>query len=121
MWRPGGGPSKLTWRRIQILVDHLPPESACKTAGREEMDPADLAALPAPSGHGPWSQVEMRLADLYDQLSWLIYATYHAQGGKPKRPKPYPRPGVADDRRKRRVTPEGVAYLQRLRQRHGAA
>lgn len=111
----------MTWRLLQVLVDHLPPESACKTAVRDETDPAELAALPKPSGHGPWSAVEMRLADLYDQLSWLIYATYHSQGGKPKKPKPLPRPGVVDKGKPRKVTPEGIDYLQRLRGRQGAA
>lgn len=106
---------------MQTLVDHLPPESASKTAARDEMDPAELAALPKPDGHGPWSAVEMRLADIIDQLSWLIYATYHAQGGKPKKPTPVPRPGVKDTKQPRKATPEGLAYLQRLRTNRGAA
>lgn len=121
MWRKGGGPSRLTWRRVQTLVDHLPPESASKTAARDEMDPAELAALPKPAGHGPWSAVEMRLADIIDQLSWVVYAVYHSQGGKPKKPQPFPRPGVKDAKVPRRDTPEGVAYLQRLRRNRGAA
>lgn len=121
MYRPGGGRSRLTWRLLKVLVDYLPAESACKTAARDEMDPADLAALPSPAGHGPWSGVELRLADLYDQLAWVIYAIYHAQGGKPKKPEPFPRPGVETKRnpQKRVVTEEGLAYLERLRRQRG--
>lgn len=85
------------------------------------MGPTDLAEAKArePVGHGPWSHTDLLLGDVLDRLSWVIYAVYHSQGGKPKKPEPYPRPGVAS--KKRRPTPEGVAYLQRLRQRRGAA
>lgn len=106
---------------VHDLIEHLPPESASKTAARDEADPADLARLPAPKGHGPWSAVEMRLADVIDQLSWVTYAIYHSQGGKPKRPKPYPRPGVADQNKPRQVGGRALAYLQRLRANRGAA
>jgi hypothetical protein len=106
---------------LRVLVDHLPPESATKTAAREELTPEDLAAMPAPSGYGPWSNVELRLADVHDALQWVIYAVYHSQGGKPKKPDPYPRPGVASKRQGRKVSAEGLAYLQRLRENRGAA
>lgn len=94
MYRAGGGKSGLTWRLLKDLVDHLPPESACKTAAREELTPAELAALPAPAGHGPWSHSEQLLAAIVDKLGWVVYGLYHSQGGRPGKPKPIPRPGV---------------------------
>jgi hypothetical protein len=123
VWRPGGGASRLTWRRLENLVSRLPPESATKTALRDEMSPEELAmelaaAREEQPGHGPWSRLELRVMALYDQLSWVIYAIYHAQGGKPDRPEPYPRPGVQPVSQP--ITPEGVAYLERLRQSNNA-
>lgn len=38
------------------------------------------------------------LANLYDRLGDLIQATIAAQGGKPPKVKPYPRPSTALDR-----------------------
>lgn len=111
----------MTWRRLRVLVEHLPPESATKTTARDTADPRELAALPAPDGYGPWSNTELRLADVYDALQWVVYAIYHAQGGKPRKPDPYPRPGVPDRRRRRRMSPAAAAYLARLRANRGAA
>jgi hypothetical protein len=115
--------SKLTHRHLQSLVDGLPAESATKTAVRDNTPAAQTRRLAAhtPQGHGPWSHTDLLLAHVIDELQWVIYAVYHAQGGKPKKPEPYPRPGVAAKNGTRQATPQGVAYLQRLRQRRGAA
>lgn len=88
MWRGG-----LTWRRLGVLVAHLPPESATKTALREALTDEQQASLPAPVGHGPWSQVELLLALVADRLAILSWQ----QGGDNSvpQPKPLPRPGVA--------------------------
>ncbi len=123
LYRPDGGASRLTWRRLQVLIDALPPESATKTAVRDST-PADVVealASHTPDGHGPWSHTDLLLAVVADQLAWLTYAVYHSRGGKPKKPEPYPRPGVVSKAVTRRVNPAGVAYLQRLRERRGAA
>lgn len=42
----------------------------------------------------------MHLAQLIDEMRWLRFAVYHAQGGKPKKPDQYPRPGVPLKRKK---------------------
>lgn len=110
----------MTWRRVETLVNGLPPESGCKTSARDEMTPEQAASLPKVDGHGPWSAVEMRLADIIDQLGWVIFATYAAQGGKPKKPAPFPRPGVKCKPRARPASPAGHAYLDQLRRNRGA-
>ena len=56
----------------------------------------------------------MHLGMVVDELRWLRYAVYHAQGGKPKKPHQYPRPGVAPTT-KRRLTAAGREYLSAMR------
>jgi hypothetical protein len=94
LWRGGGA---LTYRRLQVLLDHLPPESATMTALREEFTDDELSAMAKnaePSGHGPWSHPDLLLAGISDRLDWVIWAIFAVQGGKGDRPTPMPRPGV---------------------------
>lgn len=120
LWRPGGGASGLTWRRLRVLVDGLPAESDVKTAYRDAMSDAELAELAKEArGHGPWSATDYRIAAIRDDIHWLIFAVFAAAGGKPKQPDPTPRPGVPDKRR--RATPKGVQYLLALQRGHGVA
>ncbi len=124
MWRPGGGASRLTYRRLQVLIDGLPPESLSKTAARDglpEHELARLAKMPR-RGHGPWSHTDLLLGAIYDQLSWVIYAIPASQGGKPKKPVPLERPGVGAKKKPSRppLTTEGLAYIQEIRARHVA-
>lgn len=118
MWRPGGGASHLTYRRVQGFVDLLPPESATKSAARDDLGPerlAQLAEQQESTGYGPWSFTDFKLANLIDKLDWVIYAIYSAQGGRPKKPEPYPRPGVRPGGG-RPLTAEDVAYLEGIRE-----
>lgn len=120
LWRPGGGVSRLTYRRLQVLVDHLPPESATKTALRESIPEADrekLAKLPR-AGHGPWSQQEMLLAAVADRLAWVVYAVYAVHNAKPEQPSPIPRPGVST-RPRRQFTDAQYDHLRAMRRRPG--
>lgn len=110
----------MTYRELGVLIDHLPPESATTTAIRDGMTAEQLAALPAPAGHGPWSRTESLLADVCDRLEWVIYAVYAAQGGKPDKPKPMPRPGVAAETPKVPMSPEVWAHMEAMRNRPGA-
>jgi hypothetical protein len=111
----------LTWRRLALLIDRLPPESATKTAIRDAQG-AVVLAQQAKSGEtgddgwGSYSNTDMHLASLIDEIRWLRYAVYHAQGGKPKRPQQYPRPGVMPDKA-RKLAPAAQDYLTDLRQR----
>jgi hypothetical protein len=104
-----------------VLLEHLPGDSAYKTAVRDSLTEEQLAAyatLPR-QGHGPWSHEAMVLAAAVDQLQAIAYILIRSRGGEAKPPEPYPRPGVKA-RRSRRLTSEGHAYLQRLAANQGA-
>ena len=64
-------------RRVAVLLDRLPPGSVADA--RHEMS---------------WSYEAYLLAQLIDEVASLHYTTVRAHGGKPKRPKPFPRPGT---------------------------
>ncbi len=80
-------------------MNWLPPESAYKTALRDHLGPDALAKSNTNDGGdvrlGVFSQTDMHLGQIIDELRWTRYAIYHAQGGKPRKPSQYPRPGVA--------------------------
>lgn len=123
----------MTYRRVRVLIDRLPPESATKTAMRDSLSDAQLAAYmdehaedADEGGHGPLSRSDMVLFDIHDQLKWLEYAVYAAQGAKPTQPKPRPRPGLVDESDKQQHairakanSPAGIAYLNQIRDRRG--
>lgn len=106
----------MSWRRFRVVVEHLPIESAYKTALREA---TDLTELPPPDleHHGPWSQQELLLAAIFDRLGSLIWM--QSDGKKPP-PLPYPRPGVASSNVSP-INPAARAYLEYLEQHHGEA
>jgi hypothetical protein len=101
-----------------VLIDGLPPESLTKTAIRDSLtdEQLDAAESAEPEGHGPWSRLEHLTARVADLLAQVQHTLVLANGGKGKPPTPIPRPGVGPHRR--RLTPAGHAYLQRLRARH---
>jgi hypothetical protein len=107
VFRPGGGQSRLTFRRLLSLVEQLPPESRTKTAMRDDMDPHELAAhvgQPRP-GWGPWSHTDHLLAQIGERLDALQVTLVRVMTeAKPADPAPWPRPGV--------LTPEQLAELQ---------
>lgn len=108
LWRPGGGDARLTWRLVGNLIRHLPPESATKTALRNKMTAAEMqqASKTADPSQGQWSQVEMLIASGNDMLRWIAYILSAANGGKPKKPEPTPRPGVTKAKKRRELTPQ---------------
>ncbi len=64
---------------------------------RNTMTDAELAAYAKANKtkqHGSWSNVEYLLATIIDSLAMNEYAIYRAQGGKPRKPELFPRPGV---------------------------
>ena len=70
------------------FVMYLSPDSALK----QELD-----------GDNAWltgMHTDMLLAAIYDQLAAFQYVYMRANGGKPKKPKPTPRPGVSDGTQK---------------------
>jgi hypothetical protein len=87
---------RLSLRRLRVLIQHLPPESATKTALRNAAPPE---ALDRASGEyrpdmAPWSGVEVLLAGLKDEVRLLRFVTVAANGGKPPEFEPTPRPGI---------------------------
>lgn len=96
LWRPGGGTSRLTWRRLDVLIRGLPPESRTKTAIRDLVDPFELAESTGADrpGWGPHSRTDEGLARLGERLDRIIYTLYRVNGGKPAEPAPWRRPGV---------------------------
>jgi hypothetical protein len=120
LWRPNGGATRLTWRRVGVLIERLPPESALKTAIRDAQGAVTLARQAASedgdsdTGFGPYSNTDMHIAALIDEIRWLRHAIYHAQGAKPKKPHQYPRPGVMPVKT-RKISTAGRTHLAELR------
>jgi hypothetical protein len=112
----------LSWRRLGVVIEHLPPESATKTALRDELDDNDLTRLAnmPRRGHGPWSHAELLLAAVHDSVERLIYVQYQRAGVKNlKAPEPLSRPGVGSN--VRAINPAAKAYLEMVRARNAAA
>jgi hypothetical protein len=117
VWKPAAG---LTWRKVGVLIRHLPPESALMTAVRED-NPTPVQDRPAPVGFGAWSSEGMLLAACVDALNLLVWQTAtinRKEGSKPPpRPDPVRRPGVPETTG-RTISRAGFAYLERLRAEH---
>lgn len=122
LWRPGGGESRLTWRLLGNLIRHLPPESATKTALRNEMGDADLkqATQSGDPSEGQWSHSDMLIALLIDAVRMQTYVLAKVQTGKGKMPDPLPRPGVKPKGRKKRPKFSAAQREMMFARIHGA-
>ncbi|MEV0444016.1 hypothetical protein AB0I84_23830 [Streptomyces spectabilis] len=111
---------RLSMRRLRILIEHLPPESATKTAVRNALTPEEISA----AGEGrpdlaPWSSTETLLALVRDEIQILRVALVAVQTGQKLDFTPTPRPGIPPKsaQQKRRLTDEQRRALDpRLRQ-----
>jgi len=105
-----------------LLIDHLPPESATKTAVRNRLTANELkeAAGRRDAAEGSWSHVAMLLAEIIDELRASRHALIAGNGGKPGKMERYPRPGVSEGRRKRKTSAADLARLMQLRAEHAA-
>lgn len=95
----------MSWRRLGVLIRHLPNESATARAQVGEA--------------GRWSDTEYLLALVADGIAAGNWQRAVIAGAKPKPrpPKPIPRPGVVDGTRLGRtsLTPDEVkAFLHRF-------
>lgn len=116
----------LSFRRLRIIIDRLPEDSALWTEIRDEMSPEDLAehdeAVSSKRKHGRWSKTNLLLASIADRIAvntWQYVASKSPKGKAPPEPKPIPRPGVET----KTAGPMGSnqrAYLERLRRNRGA-
>jgi hypothetical protein len=122
LWRPGGGDAKLTWGRLRNLIRHLPPESATKTALRNELSDAEIKryAQQGDPSQGQWSHLEMLVASLLDAVRHLQVTVIRVNGGKAKLPDPTPRPGVRPRGRKRPANLSQGQLDALFRRIHGA-
>ena len=110
----------MSWRRLRVLIQHLPPESATWTALRNGMSDDDLAAQ-ADKGEpekGRWSQIEQLTASLLDATRRveyvLICANTEKKSQRPEPPKPTRRPGAKPLRPKTQLTEAGADFLFQL-------
>lgn len=112
----------MSWRRLRVLIQHLPPESATWTALRNAMPEADLAAQ-ADSGEpekGRWSQEEQLLAAVVDairRLEWvLICVNTDKKSKRPDPPEPLRRPGAGPRKKTAQLTDKSANRLFELLQ-----
>jgi hypothetical protein len=113
---PGSG---LTWRKLLVLVRHLPPESAVNTAIRNTMPESVMAR--AGAKHDPtkssWSALESLVALLIDEVRQQTWTYVQSKSEKRvARPTPIRRPGVGTARRERSIKLEAAQRMDpRLR------
>lgn len=92
----------MSWRRLRVLIQHLPPESHTMTALRNGMSEEELdeQAEPGAAKRARWSQLEQLVAVVADAVRRLEYVTIAAntdsKAARPDPPEPIPRPGVRD-------------------------
>lgn len=110
----------LSLRTLRTWIEHLPPESATKTAIRASIPQKDLEEH-TDEGRpdlAPWSGTETLLAAVKDEVIKLRLALIAVNGGKPGEFTPTPRPGIPPKRTQkyRRLTDAQRAALDpRLR------
>ncbi|HCA85775.1 MAG TPA: hypothetical protein DEQ61_09910 [Streptomyces sp.] len=110
----------MTWRRLRVLIQHLPPESHTMTALRNAL-PADEYERQAEGGEperGRWSVEMQMLAGITDSLRRLEYillvANSSGKGPKVKKPEPMRRPGVSGAAKKSALTEQSANTLFQL-------
>jgi hypothetical protein len=91
VYLPGGGPSRLTPRRVLALVEHPREGNPLWAAKAAETPPATDAEPGPPSWHG-WTFDRHLLAGIFDVLQ---FANYQRNHGKGPAPKPVIRPTTA--------------------------
>ncbi|GHD70124.1 hypothetical protein GCM10010317_076750 [Streptomyces mirabilis] len=111
---------EMSWRRLRVLIQHLPPESATMTALRNAMSDEELAEQ-ADKGEpekGRWSQQDLLLAVVADRLAELSHlyvgVNRNPKTAKPKPPEPIRRPGAKAPKAKARLSDEQAERLFHL-------
>lgn len=108
----------MSFRRLGVILRHLPVDSAYCAEIRDELTPEQLQAASSggdPSKHGRWSLEAMLGARNGDLLQLLLWQNGGNQG---KAPDPYPRPGVQSGPAP--ITDAGLEYLLKTRELRGA-
>jgi hypothetical protein len=111
----------MSWRRLRVLIQHLPPESHTMTALRNSLSDEELAeqADKGDPGKGRWSQLEQLVALLADRIARveyvLICANTEKKRDRPDPPEPITRPGSKPPKKKTEpLTEAGAETLFRL-------
>ncbi|KOU30227.1 hypothetical protein ADK53_28870 [Streptomyces sp. WM6373] len=110
----------MTARRLRVLIQGLPPESATMTALRNALPEVELTQQ-ADEGEpekGRWSQSELLLASAIDALRRveyvLICANTDSKAKRPSPPEPVRRPGAAPRAQKKELSQAGAETLFKL-------
>ena len=110
----------MSWRRLRVLIQHLPPESATWTALRNGLSDEEIAEQ-ADKGEpeaGRWSQLEQLVAAVADRLARveyvLICANTDSKAKRPDPPEPIRRPGAKPVRPKAKLTESSAQTLFKL-------
>ncbi|MFI8206901.1 hypothetical protein [Streptomyces sp. NPDC085937] len=110
----------MTARRLRVLIQRLPPESATWTALRNAADPADLAeqAEKGEPEKGRWSQLEQLVAIVADRVAHLEWALWSVniekKSQRPDPPEPLRRPGVGPRKKKPKLNTNSADRLFQL-------
>lgn len=110
----------MSWRRLRVLIQHLPPESATWTALRNTLSEEELAeqAEKGEPEQGRWSQIEQLLAVVADRVARveyvLICANTDSKAKTPQPPEPIRRPGAKPMRPKPKLTEGSADVLFKL-------
>lgn len=110
----------MSWRRLRVLIQHLPPESATWTALRNAT-PDEVLAEHAELGEpekGRWSQLEQLMAVVADRVAAvehvLICVNTDSKAKRPRAPEPIRRPGAKPVRPKQQMSDAQAETLFRL-------
>jgi hypothetical protein len=110
----------MSWRRLRVLIQQLPPESATWTAMRNALTDDELAEQ-ADEGEAEkdrWSKAEQLLAAVVDRLARvehvLICANTDKKSKRPEPPEPIRRPGAKPPRPKAKLDEAGAEVLFKL-------
>ena len=110
----------MSWRRLRVLIQHLPPESHTMTALRNAMTDEELAgqAEQGEPERDRWSKVEQLIAVVADRVARveyvLICANTEKRRDRPALPEPLRRPGAKPPTPKPMLTDESRDFLFNL-------
>jgi hypothetical protein len=108
---------RMSWRRLRVLIQQLPPESATWTALRNSLSDEELAeqADKGEPEQGRWSQLEQLTAALLDATRRveyvLICANTDSKSKRPRAPEPTRRPGAKPVRPKQQMSDAQANHL----------
>lgn len=111
---------EMSWRRLRVLIEHLPPESATWTALRNSLSPRQLAeqATQGEPEKGRWSQQEQLLASAVDairRVEWvLLCSNIEKKSQRPDAPDPMRRPGAGPRKKTAKLTEKSAGTLFEL-------